>query len=255
MSEPVWGDSQRAMTDVLADTPVDVEGVVRVLGRLQVLLQQVNPADPDNPIADFNYLYLTITEDILERLRAGAFADPEFLTLLDVEFARRYFDALRMWGARSPDTPQAWQVLFRRLLDADVRPLPAAAAGVNAHIGYDLPFALIETWHKLGSTPHHSDQHADYLLINDVFFDNIPELRRGCLNAWQLILDRLNGEIDDWYEERILEFARNLAWRDAERIWAYRNDAEAVESARVVLDRHAAFVGWALLSPAGNFLQ
>jgi hypothetical protein len=98
-------------------------------------------------------------------------------------------------------------------------------------------------------------QHSDYLLINDVFFDNIPELRRSCLKAWQLLFDRLNGDIDDWYQSEIVEFARNLAWKDAERIWAFRREPERFEECRAALDRHAAFFGWALLSPVGAYLQ
>jgi hypothetical protein len=243
------------MTEALAHNPVDVPGVVAQLADLQPLLERAAPGDPDNPVADFNRLYWTITSRILGRLRRGAFADAEFLVLLDVEFAKRYLDALRRWGQPCGDPPEAWKVLFSRLRDRDVRSLPSAAAGVNAHINYDLPFALIATWDKLGSGPDNDRQHRDYLQVNEVFFKEIPELRRSYLSNWQLCVDRLNGPLDDWYQSRLVEFTRDVAWRDAARLWPRRNDQEHVERTRARLDLHTAFIGWALLSPVGSLLQ
>lgn len=255
MAQFPWGPVQREMTDALADNPGDIPGVVAKLSQLQSLLERATPGDRENPVADFNRLYRTITSEILVRLHRDAFADPEFVTLLDVEFAKRYLDALRTWGQPGADTPEAWTVLLVRLRDRDVRSLPSAAAGVNAHINYDLPFALISTWEKLNTGPDNDRQHRDYLLINEVFFEKIPELRRSYLSNWQLCIDRLNGPLDDWYQNRLVEFTRDVAWRDAERLWPHRNDPETVARTRLRLDLHTAFIGWALLSPVGALLQ
>jgi hypothetical protein len=255
MTELPWGPAHPEIMTVLAREPQDVADVVRLLTDLQDHLEAADPLDGENGVADFNLLYRTITAEILERLEAGAFADPKFLTLLDVEFAKRYLNALRLWGEGSHDTPEAWKVLFEKLHDQRVHPLPAAAAGVNAHVNYDLPFALISTWEGLGSSPDNDQQHGDYLLVNDVFFAKIPTLRRSYLKSWQLFFDRMNGTLDDWYEDRMVELARNLAWRDARRIWTMRQDADAVREVEETLDRQAAFLGWALLSPACRFLQ
>lgn len=255
MTEPVWGRVHDEVTEVLAGSAVDVPGVLAQLTDLQLVLERATPADDDNPIAEFNRLYCTITDEIHQRLQRGSFTDPEFLTLLDVEFAERYLDALRRWGRACADTPEAWKVLFQRLRDCGVRSLPAAAAGVNAHVNYDLPFALVSTWEKLGGAPADDRQHRDYLLINEIFFESIPQLRRSYLSTWQLFIDKLNGGLDDWYQNRLVEFARNLAWADAQRLWTVRNDPEAVERTRLRLDRHAAIIGWALLSPVGSVLQ
>jgi hypothetical protein len=254
MPELRWGHVHDEIIEVLGHRPTDVAGVVEDLAALQILLEAATPNDRENPVADFNHLYWVITKTIDDRLSVGAFADPEFLTLLDIEFAERYFEALRCWGNRT-ETPAAWQVLFRRLRDESVRSLPSAAAGVNAHINYDLPFALINTWEKLGSGPDNDAQHRDYLYINEIFFDRIPELRRSYLSTWQICIDRLNGKIDDWYQNRLVEFTRDIAWRDAARMWPSRDDPEAMEGERIRLDRHTAFLGWALLSPVGSLLQ
>lgn len=44
-------------------------------------------------LACFNRMYLEVTREVSERLEAGFFADPEFMTRLDVAFANLYFRA------------------------------------------------------------------------------------------------------------------------------------------------------------------
>jgi hypothetical protein len=249
MTVPVWGTVQGEITEVLAGTPHDVADVVAQLAELQVLLEKATPEDDENPIAAFNNLYWTITSTILEHLDAGAFHDPEFLTVLDVEFAKRYLNAMRLWGQSSPQTPEAWKVLFRQMSNRGVRSLPAAVAGVNAHVNYDLPFALNRTWALLNTDASSVTQHQDYQHINEVFYEKIPDLRRGYLSTWQLVADRLNGPLDDWCEDRAVEAARDIAWCDAHRLWAMRDDPQALARADTSLDHHTAMIGWVLLSP------
>lgn len=256
MTELAWGPVEQDMAGLLADDPLDVPGVVARLTELQLVLEAMPPLLDSNPVADFNRLYRTITANILERLNAGLFTDPEFLALLDVEFAKRYFDALRMWGVGHPRTPDVWRVLFERMDGPDARPLPSAAAGVNAHINYDLAFAVVATCDKLGIEPiDGSPAHADYLQVNAVFAEEIPGLRRGYLEDWQLCLDRINGRLDDWYQELIVEITRDLAWRGAQRIWPIRHHAPSVDAEREGLDRNATILGRVLLSPFCAFLQ
>jgi hypothetical protein len=256
MTESVWGPVDQDMTALLAGHPDDVPAVVDQLTKLQDLLHRVPPLLDENPLADFNRLYLTITTKVMERLYEGRFADPAFLARLDVEFAARYFDALRLWGEGGAACPQVWAVLFRRIPGPDPRPLPAAAAGVNAHINFDLPFALVTTFDHLGSDPvDDSDQHHDYLQINDIFAESIPDLRRGFLDQWQLLIDTLNGDIDDWFEGELVEYTRNVAWRNAQKLWAVRHDLLLLDRERHRLDTNAAALGRLLLSPLGAVLQ
>src|SRR3954451_1033364 len=146
MTQSVWGPVQQEMHDLLQGHPDDVPGVVDQLIQLQEMLDRVPPLLHDNPLSDFNQLYLSITQAVLERLYAGGFADPAFLSRLDVEFAARYFDALRTFSDDNPRCPQVWAGLFRRIPGPDSRPLPSASAGINAHLNFDLPFALVTTF-------------------------------------------------------------------------------------------------------------
>jgi hypothetical protein len=256
MTESVWGPVHQDLNTLLAGHPDDVPAVVDQLTKLQDVLERVPPMLGGNPLADFNQLYLTITTCVLERLYDGRFADPAFLSRLDVEFAGRYFDALRAWSETSTCCPQVWAVVLRRMAGPDCRPLPAAAAGVNAHINFDLPFALVTTFDHLGTDPiDDSDQHHDYLQINEIFAAAVPPLRRGCLEKWQLLIDTMNGDLDDWWQGERVEYTRNVAWRTAQKLWAMRHDLVGTADERRRLDGHAASLSRLLLSPLGSFLQ
>src|SRR5690349_20198530 len=125
--ELAWGPVQQEMAGVLAVEPPDIATILHQLTQLQDILERIPPDFGENPVADFNRLYRTITASIGCRLRAGDFADPVFLELLDVEFEKRYLVALRLWSDPTAETPWAWSVLFRRLRDRTVRALPSAA--------------------------------------------------------------------------------------------------------------------------------
>ena len=256
MSESVWGPVHRDMTALLTCHPDDVPAVVDQLTKMQDVLERVPPLHGSNPLADFNELYLRITTSVLERLYEGRFADPAFLSRLDVEFAARYFDALRHFSGGSQACPRVWSVLFRRVGAPDCCPVRSAAAGVNAHISFDLPVALVTTFDHIGSDPvDDSDQHHDYLQIMDIFAAAVPELRRGYLDRWQLLIDTMNGDLDDWWHGGIGEYTRNVAWRHAQRLWLVRHDLSATARDLERLDGSAARLGRLLMSPLGTVLR
>ncbi len=250
-----WGPAQRQMEAALGPEPDSIAGVVDQLVAVQDALNGVPDLFHDNPIADFNNLYLTITRRILRRDEDGDFHDPHFIARLDVEFAIRYLDALRSFGGGAETVPAAWKVLLGRYNDASLRSLPCAVAGVNAHINFDLAFALIATWEQLGHAPHASPQHHDYLLVNEVFAQAIPGLRRRYLAGWQRCVDAINGTFDDWYQNVLVECTRARAWERAQRLWRLRDDRVAFDLVRAQMDAQTAKIGRILLSPFCRFIQ
>ncbi|HEX9999190.1 MAG TPA: DUF5995 family protein [Actinoplanes sp.] len=256
MNRSVWGPAQQEMSELLQGHPDDVPAVIDQLTELQDILGRVAPALPENALCDFNKLYLTITESILERLYAGRFRDPAFVSRLDVEFAARYFDALRAWRGpeASPRCPRVWCGLFGHLAGAGV--LPSACAGINAHINFDLPFALVTTFDHLGTDPiDDSDQHHDYRQINQIFGAAVPGLRSGYLDRWQVLVETMNGRLDDCGPGEETAYAQNVAWRTAQKLWGMRHDMTATDRERTHLDRTSADLGRLLLSPHGAFLH
>jgi hypothetical protein len=122
----------------------------------------------------------------------------------------------------------------------------AAMLGVNAHINHDLAIALIATWVELGR-PEDGLIHPDYLLINQIFYEEIPPLRRRFANRLQMRIDALVGDLDDWSQEVLVTVTRNRAWSQAERMWLLRHDPDDFAQAMLTMDRAAAFIGEALI--------
>jgi hypothetical protein len=245
-----WEPAQREMAETVADPPGDIAGVLARLEALQRILDSLPPSPGRNRVAAFNALYHTITRRVADLLPTRHVTDPRFLEVLDVEFARLYFTALASWGVDDPGTPDAWEVLFRRAHDHRVSSLEAAVLGVNAHVNHDLALALINTWHRLGH-PGEGPQHPDYLLVNKIFYREIPLLRRRFATAWQMEIDRCVGDLDDWSQRALVYTTRAWAWEQAERLWALRDDRDDLERARMVMDRAAAMAGETLLSGTG----
>ncbi|MEU4558636.1 DUF5995 family protein [Actinoplanes sp. NPDC023936] len=245
-----WTPAEQAMADACRVPPEDIAGVVERLKLLQTILDTLPPSPAKNRVGQFNALYLTITERVAAHLLGDEVHDKKWLEVLDVEFARLYFTALSSWGVPGKDTPDAWEVLFRRAHDDTISTLEAAVLGVNAHINHDLALAVIATWERMGY-PGDGPQHPDYLLVNKIFYEEIPPLRRRFATAWQMEIDRCVGELDDWSQRVLVRTTRAMAWEQAERLWELRDDEDDYRRACTVMDRAAAIAGETLLRGTG----
>ncbi|OJF16005.1 DUF5995 family protein [Couchioplanes caeruleus] len=244
-----WAPAAEQMAELCADCPDTIGDVLRMLTRAQQIMNEL-PPPAANRVAAFNSLYFTITDRVETALRGSTVRDADFLELLDVEFAKRYFEALRLWGEEDLTTPDAWEILFRRAQDHRLSKLAAAMLGVNAHINHDLALALTATWERLGP-PRDELVHPDYLLVNDIFYAEIPGLRRRYSTRWQLRIDGLVGDLDDWSQRVLVAATRARAWEQAERLWALRDDEEDLARAMLVMDRASAYVGELLITGDG----
>ncbi|MGZ4665275.1 MAG: DUF5995 family protein [Frankiaceae bacterium] len=251
---------QRQLLPLLQELPQSVPQVRDRFAQIQrVLVPQANGADVPAPaavhdpgetdgIACFNYLYHDITRRVIERLDQHGFADEPFLTRLDLRFAWRYLDALRTWLTDPGNAPRAWTALFDRRSDPSITRLQFAIAGVNAHVNYDLAFALVATVTDLDRAElNEGSQRQDYNAINDIFFRAIPPLRWHFEDYWQRLFDKLNGSVDDLLGSLAVVASRDAAWVVAERLWQIRAHPEELEQERLRLDEVVARLGAGLL--------
>ncbi|MEV4350421.1 DUF5995 family protein [Actinoplanes sp. NPDC049596] len=254
-----WAPLGDQVTECLVKQPSTIGEVITMLVTLQRILDELPPSPANNRVSAFNELYLKITRRVDGALVEGV-NSPDFLEQLDVEFARRYFSAIDLWNNDNEDTPDVWEVLFKRAGDVEMTRLTAAMLGVNAHINHDLALALIATWADQGA-PTDDLIHPDYLLVNDIFYQEIPPLRRGFSDRWQLWLDKFVGPLDDWSQRLLVTTTREHAWDQARRLWLLRNDDEDFEQARRTMDRVAsllaewAIVGDRVVSETGDILE
>jgi len=236
-----WVPLQEPMGACLAEDPTGIAGVIEHLCNVQSILDELPPGSARNRVGAFNDLYLTITRRVDQALVSGA-VEPEFLERLDVEFAKRYFDALRRWNDDDDRTPDVWEVLFKRASDTRMSRLTAAMLGVNAHINHDLALALISTWSQLGE-PDEERVHPDYLLVNEIFYAEIPPLRQSFSTEWHLAIDGFVGPLDDWSQRVLVTATRARAWDQGRHLWELRHDTDDFEQARLTMDRAASLLG------------
>src|SRR5215472_5632274 len=116
-------------------------------------------------LAFFNRMYLEVTREVRERLKAGFFADPAFMTRLDVVFANLYFQAADV-AARPGAVPLAWRPLIEQREQPGIEPIQFALAGMNTHINHDLPIAVVQTCAELGTAPADGTHRADYQKVD-----------------------------------------------------------------------------------------
>jgi hypothetical protein len=106
--------------------------------RMQALLESLQAAD--DPRQYFHATYLRTTIAVAKAIRGGGFADPSWAERWDVTFANLYLDALEAaTSGRQPTRP--WQIAFGA--PRDLPALNHVLLGMNAHINFDLPQALI----------------------------------------------------------------------------------------------------------------
>jgi hypothetical protein len=227
-----------------------VPEVITRLEEIQSYAEANEPRGQHDGVACFTFLYHTITLRVWEGIHAGRFADPAFIALLDVTFANRYLAALRANVLAAPAVPHAWSVLFDRRDDRHVTDLQFAAAGVNAHVNYDLPIAVADACTRLGSAPRLGAKRESYQEINRIFAEEMQFLRGHFENTWERLIDhlalaRVLNKINDW----TVVADRDAAWEAAEHLWELRQRRQSEEPFVHHLDDVAGALGRAVLIP------
>src|SRR5439155_9001467 len=91
----------------------------------------------------FHATYLRTTRAVAEEIDRGGFRDGAWLERWDLVFAGLYLDALEA-DLAGRAVPRPWRVAFDAARErTDLPPVRHVLLGMNAHINYDLPQALI----------------------------------------------------------------------------------------------------------------
>jgi hypothetical protein len=109
-----------------------------LIARMADLLEPLDAAGDQRRY--FHATYLRTTIAVAEELKRGTFADTGWVERWDVAFADLYLDALQTdLEGRTPARP--WAVAFGA--PVGLPPLRHVLLGMNAHINFDLPQALV----------------------------------------------------------------------------------------------------------------
>src|ERR1700722_14906421 len=164
----------------------------------------------------FHATYLRTPIAVAEEISRGGFADAAWVERWDVVFADLYLDALEVNTAgRQPSQP--WSIAFGA--PADLPPLRHVLLGMNAHINYDLPQALVAviTDEQFDDAALIARREADHRAIDDVLASRVAaeddELIR--LSGPAPLLDRLLRPFNRLGTQRFLREARAKVWANA----------------------------------------
>jgi len=230
---------------VLAGPPV--QSIDELPARLAAIDQALPPTDG---LACFNRMYRLVTESVKQHVGAGFFADPDWMSQLDIVFGNLYLDAVRASVQQPAQMARAWAALLDRRADTRVTPLQFALAGMNAHINRDLPVAVVTTCVTLNTSPDAGAHHADFQRVNTVLAQVEPIIRQSFLDATLQAADRAIPGLQDVVANFDMVKARETAWANATTLWALRQvSAGGAADFLDGLDHLVGFAGRGLLVP------
>jgi hypothetical protein len=174
-------------------------------------------------LACFNRMYLGVTKQVYSRLGQGFFADPAFMTQLDVVFASLYFGTADVAGDPAA-VPLAWRPLVEQRANAGIEPVQFALAGMNAHINHDLPLALVSTCTALATSPDAGAHFADYQKVDQLLDAAEQSVRQSFESAPELAVDHHLSAVNNLIASWTINSARDLAWNNCLLLWAVRDD-------------------------------
>ena len=206
-------------------SPAPATSVAEVIAHMETIGAAVPAADG---LACFNGMYLDVTRQVNSRLGQGFFADPDFMTRLDVTFANLYFAAAGAAGDPAA-APLAWRPLMELRAEPGIEPIQFALAGMNAHINHDLPLAMVSTCAALATSPEAGSHFADYQKVDQLLDAAEQSIRQSFESAPELAVDHHLSAVANLVANWSINSARDLAWTNCLLLWGMRGDPPARE--------------------------
>jgi hypothetical protein len=193
-----------------------------------------------------------MTANILAAVQNGEFEDNSWVRALMENFAGHYFHALDAYESGQNTPPAAWKIAFIASGDLRTHVLQNLMLGVNAHINFDLVFALCELleseWFEL-SNDQRSARYRDHCRVNEIIDRTTNAVQDQVIDRFVPafgLIDTLLGPLDEWMATLVLSNWREEVWQQACQLLdsgASRSDPEmiilvekrALERARSIL--------------------
>jgi hypothetical protein len=177
--------------------------------------------------------YQRTTAAVGKAVDGAAFEDPDWVERWDVAFARLYLDALdAMQAGDINSVPRPWRLAFAA--ESDLPPLRHVLLGINAHVNYDLPQALLAVItdddfsdDRLMARRRRDHERIDGVLASRVAAEDDELIASGAARS---VLDRLLTPLNRLGSKRFLREARLKVWHNTTELQRART--ESVESYR-----------------------
>jgi hypothetical protein len=164
-------------------------------------------------------------------LAAGRFEDPAWVERWDVAFAQLYVEAIDSELAGLPP-PRPWRLAFAA--DTGLPPLRHVLLGINAHVNYDLPQALLAVISDDDFTDDRvvASRRRDHERIDEVLSSRVAA-EDDELGGARSLLDRALTPLNRLGSKRFLREARRKVWHNTVELQAARMQGHGSYSARL----------------------
>jgi len=159
--------------------------------------------------------YLRTTSAVGDSIDQGVFEDGRWVEAWDVAFAQLYLEALDADLAGHGGVSRPWRLAFDA--PAELPPLRHVLLGINAHINFDLPQALLAVISDdefadpdLIDRRRRDHEHIDAILSGRVAAED-NELSASSPRA---LLDRLLQPANRWSSRHFLRESRQKVWHN-----------------------------------------
>lgn len=202
--------------------------VEEVVERMRLRLDALPSSSARRP---FLSTYLRTTQAVGSAVDNGTFIDPDWVQRWDVAFAELYLNAHDAFVAGdSSAQPRPWRLAFTA--PDDLPALRHILLGINAHVNYDLPQAMLSVISSadFAEPAIIERRRRDHESIDAVLGSRV-KAEDALLGDTRTILDRLLMPLNRLGSKRFLREARQKVWHNVEALHAARlvsEDAYAV---------------------------
>jgi hypothetical protein len=165
--------------------------------------------------AIFASVYTLTTQRMAESIDANGYTNTEWMKSYQTEFANHYRKALNAYALQQrSQVPNAWLKAFDAAASGQTLIIQDALLGMNAHINYDLAFAI----EKVGISPNTASRYLDHTRVNAVLSevgDEIVAALGSLYGANYAAVDAAFGPADELFLAVGMTAARQNAWNNA----------------------------------------
>ena len=154
------------------------------------------------------------TQAVAEAIEGGLFEDPGWVERWDIAFAQFYLTALDSHLAKAGRIPRPWQLAFST--SPDLHPLLHVLLGINAHVNYDLPQALLAVIRddEFADRTLMNRRRRDHERIDQVLSSRVSSEDAELGPVGRTLLDRLLNPLNRLAAKRFLREARQKVWHN-----------------------------------------
>ena len=227
--------------------------ITEVAAAMQRRLDRLAPGSTSR--SEFLRTYRRTTLAVGAAVGAGTFDDPAWVQRWDVAFADLYLAALDADLDGSGGVPRPWRLAFDA--PADLPPLRHVLLGINAHVNYDLPQALLAVIPEdefadpvLLARRQRDHERIDEVLSRQVRAEDDELARRSTR------LDHALAPLNRWASRRFLREARRKVWHNTVALHGARTAGPQPYAARLAeLEQRSADRIADLLAPGQVLLR